>query len=163
MAWAMRADAGGEAAGRHRLDSRNQVGRVSHLNLPRARECRDQDQARVRLDRSISAIARAVAVLGARSAIIDGEAVVLDQTGKSRFADLQAALTRSGAEAAILYAFDLLFLDGADLRMKPLALRRAELKKLLKPQLAILLSDDFGGSGAAFFETACKHELEGIV
>lgn len=54
------------------------------------------------------AIAAALLKLNVRSAVIDGEAVVLDDMGRSNFSELQADLTRHGSERAILYAFDLL-------------------------------------------------------
>ena len=66
------------------------------------------------------AIARAAAALKVRSAVIDGEAVILDERGRSSFAELQADLDRHGSERAVLYAFDLLFLDGEALWKKPL-------------------------------------------
>ena len=65
------------------------------------------------------AIARALGALPIHSAVIDGEAVVLDEAGRSDFGALQAALGKMGrgsADQAVLYAFDLLFLDGHDLR-----------------------------------------------
>src|SRR3954468_12803843 len=67
-------------------------------------------------------IATALKKLPARSAILDGEAVVLDQRGVPSFGALQAALgSRKGpgdkaAHEAVLYAFDCLYLDGRDLR-----------------------------------------------
>ncbi|WP_158811382.1 RNA ligase family protein, partial [Beijerinckia sp. L45] len=109
------------------------------------------------------AIAAALPGLKARSAVIDGEAVVLDEEGRSNFAELQAALTKHGAEAAVMYAFDLLFLDGEDLRTKPLEERRALLAPLLKKSGTILMSEEFTGAGADLFRVACEHELEGIV
>lgn len=58
------------------------------------------------------AIARAA--LQVRSAVLDGEAVILDERGRSSFDELQADLDRHGSERAVLYAFDLLFLDGEE-------------------------------------------------
>jgi bifunctional non-homologous end joining protein LigD len=65
------------------------------------------------------AIARALAALPIHSAVIDGEAVGINEQGLSDFGALQAALGikgRGSADKAVLYAFDLLFLDGHDLR-----------------------------------------------
>ena len=70
------------------------------------------------------AIARAAAALKMRSTVLDGEAVILDERGRSSFAELQADLDRHGSERAVLYAFDLLFLDGEALWEKPLEERR---------------------------------------
>ena len=69
-------------------------------------------------------IARAAAALRVRSAVFDGEAA---SAGRSSFADLQADLDRHGLERAVLYAFDLLFLDGEPLWKKPLGERRLAL------------------------------------
>jgi bifunctional non-homologous end joining protein LigD len=109
------------------------------------------------------AIAAALLKLNVRSAVIDGEAVVLDDMGRSNLAELQAALTKHGAEEAVLYAFDLLFLDGEDLRAKPLADRREALGFLMRPASAVALSEEYAGSGDDLFRVACEHELEGIV
>ncbi|WP_158808517.1 non-homologous end-joining DNA ligase [Beijerinckia sp. L45] len=108
-------------------------------------------------------IAAALLKLNVRSAVIDGEAVVLDDMGRSNFSELQADLTRHGSEAAVMYAFDLLFLDGEDLRTKPLGDRREALGFLMRPSSAVMLSDEYTGSGADLFRVACEHELEGIV
>jgi bifunctional non-homologous end joining protein LigD len=74
-------------------------------------------------------IAHDVRYVGLDTAIIDGEAVVLDDRGASNFGALQKALGGRGgkrsAAGAILYAFDLLYLNGHDLRALPLFGRRA--------------------------------------
>ena len=109
------------------------------------------------------AIARAAAALKVRSAVIDGEAVILDDRGRSSFAELQADLDLHGSDRAVLYAFDLLFLDGEDLRKKPLEERRLALGGMIPKRSAILMSEEFGGAGADLFKIACENELEGIV
>ena len=58
------------------------------------------------------AIARAAAALKVRSAVLDGEAVILDERGRSSFAELRADIDRHGSQRAVLYAFNLLFLNG---------------------------------------------------
>jgi len=77
---------------------------------------------------------------------------------------LQAAL-RSRASRLIFYAFDLLHLDGRDLRERPLLERRAKLEQLLHSNAAspLQFSEEFIGDAAAFFRACAKHELEGIV
>jgi bifunctional non-homologous end joining protein LigD len=109
-------------------------------------------------------IAVAAAALPCHNAIIDGEAVVLDAKGRASFSALQADLA-AGGKAAMLYAFDCLFLDGRDLRKLPLTERREALEKLIgRPKSgAILFSEEFEGDGAEFFKLASAHELEGIV
>ena len=108
-------------------------------------------------------IAAGLTRLKIRSAVIDGEAVVLDDRGRSNFAELQADLTRHGSSRAVLYAFDLLFLDGEDLRAKPLEERRAALGGILPTGGAVILSEEFAGAGADLFRIADEHGLEGIV
>ena len=73
---------------------------------------------------------RAAAKLPCKSAIIDGEAIVQDGNGASDFEALSSAL-RQRPHSIILYAFDLLHLDGKDLRQQTLVERRASLKSLL--------------------------------
>ncbi|OAP45241.1 non-homologous end-joining DNA ligase [Sinorhizobium americanum] len=114
---------------------------------------------------SIAADARRLAV---KTAILDGEAVVLDDTGRSDFGMLQRALGRRPsaheAGAIVLYAFDILYLDGHDLRRLPLRERR----KLLEPIVggregAIRLSEEVQAEGAEVYRAACEHGLEGII
>jgi bifunctional non-homologous end joining protein LigD len=65
---------------------------------------------------------------------------------------------------AILYAFDLLQLDGADLRKEPIERRKVKLAKLLHPvQSGIVFNDHMEGSAMEIFEHACKLGYEGIV
>jgi bifunctional non-homologous end joining protein LigD len=68
-------------------------------------------------------IAEAAVALPGQNAIIDGEAVEFDARGRASFSALQADLAGGGG-AALLYAFDCLFLDGRDLRGLPLSERR---------------------------------------
>ena len=90
--------------------------------------------------------------------MIDGEAVILDERGRSSVAELQADLDRHGSERAVLYAFDLLFLDGEPLWKKPLEERRLALASVIPKRSAILLSEDHSGPGADLFRIACEHE-----
>jgi len=83
------------------------------------------------------AITTAMEKLPARDAVIDMEAVVLDQAGKSSFQALQAALGEGGKRDQIVaYAFDLLYLDGSDYAKKPLTERKETLAGLLKKSKA---------------------------
>jgi len=110
------------------------------------------------------AIATAAAGLPVRNAVIDGEAVVLDDRGRSRFGLLQAALKASGAHEAVVFVFDLLFFDGLDIRDWPLDTRRMVLEGLIAgaPD-AIRFSEELLAPGPRVFAIACEHELEGIV
>ena len=95
--------------------------------------------------------------------MLDGEAVILDDRGRSSFAELQADLDKHGSERAVFYAFDLLFLDGEALWTEPLYVRRLRLASIVPARSAILLSEDYTGDGAELFRIACEQELEGIV
>jgi len=70
--------------------------------------------------------------LKVKSAVIDGEVVMIDKDGVSDFFALHLALARKCAPNATLMAFDLLELDGEDLRPRPVEERRARLEKLLR-------------------------------
>lgn len=102
------------------------------------------------------------------SAILDGEAVMLDRSGKSDFSALQQALGgregKGSAEFATLFAFDILYLNGQDLRHLPLSQRREVLIDAIEGAYpGILLSEDVIADGEAFYTLACKLGLEGII
>jgi bifunctional non-homologous end joining protein LigD len=73
--------------------------------------------------------AAAVAALPARSCLIDGEAIVTDRNGLAVFDPIRG---HRPSEAAVLCAFDLLELDGEDLRREPIETRKSTLKSLLR-------------------------------
>jgi bifunctional non-homologous end joining protein LigD len=103
----------------------------------------------------------AVATLPARSCLIDGEAIVTDEAGLAVF-----ELIRSWRHdhAAVLCAFDLLELDGEDLRRLPVEVRKAGLAQLLrKPSPGIALNKHYVGHGDIVYQQACKLGCEGIV
>lgn len=103
--------------------------------------------------------ALALAGLDARQALIDGEIVALDAKGAPSFQALQ-----NGRGPFYYYAFDLLWLDGRDLRGRPLSERKAQLKRLLGAAGdPVRYSDHVEGRGPAFYEEACRLGLEGIV
>lgn len=96
------------------------------------------------------------------SALIDGEIVALDGEGKPSFSALQAAL-KQGQGDLVLFAFDLLSLDGEDLTR----LGNLERKELLRPLIpgagAILYADHVRGEGEKLFATMCDAGFEGVV
>lgn len=110
------------------------------------------------------AIERAARSLSTKAAIFDGELVALRADGVSDFQLLQGALSAEKERSLVYFVFDVLFLDGKDVRDKPLE----ERKKILKRALAgadekIRYSDHVVGEGPAFFQQACKLGLEGII
>lgn len=97
-------------------------------------------------------------------AIIDGEIVALDEKGRSHFQDLQNSLKGKDDEDLVFYGFDLLYLNGRDLRSLPLHERKTLLKTIFMGQEERLrYSEEVTSSGKDFFEISCQHELEGIV
>lgn len=103
------------------------------------------------------------AKLKVASALIDGEAVVLDATGRSNFQSLQNAL-KTSPDAIDYYAFDLLELDGEDLTALPLRARKAKLEKILpKTGTRIRYSDHIEGSGEKLLASFCSAGLEGVI
>ncbi len=106
-------------------------------------------------------IAAAVAALPVRSCLIDGEAVVCDEAGLAAF-DL-ISQHRRGA-SAVLCVFDLLQLDGRDLRRLPIEHRKRTLAKTVRgPHPGIVLNEHYEGDGETVFKHACKLGCEGIV
>jgi bifunctional non-homologous end joining protein LigD len=107
------------------------------------------------------AIAVTATKLRARSFTLDGEACVCGPDGVAVF---DALHRRGTVREAMLYAFDLLELDGDDLRALPLGDRKKRLARLLgKRRIGIVLSAHTTDDGATIFRQACKLGLEGIV
>ena len=108
-------------------------------------------------------VSDALAALDVKSAWIDGEVVVLLPDGRTSFQELQLALGAS-PESLKYYAFDLMYLDGYDLRAVPLIERKRALRAILPDASPILAySDHFTGDGQEFFELGCRRQLEGVV
>jgi len=109
-------------------------------------------------------IVRAAANLQCKSAIIDGEAIVQNGHGASDFDALQSAL-RKQPNSIIIFTFDLLHLDGKDLRQETLLERRDALKAPVGDDdgSRIQFSDEFDGDGATLFKACGELGLEGIV
>lgn len=103
------------------------------------------------------------------TAILDGEAVVLDEQGRPDFGLLQQSLGgRDGKQMssdAIFMAFDLLYFDGHDLRNSELSMRRHLLEDLVPAgeQGDIRLSEEIEADGEQLLASACQHGLEGII
>jgi bifunctional non-homologous end joining protein LigD len=103
--------------------------------------------------------------LSIRSAVIDGEAMIEGEGFVSDFWALHEAAMRRHAPDAFLYAFDLLHIDGEDLRPLPLAERQFRLERLLIPGPGgiDLAPHPDGDHGEAMLEHVCSLGLEGIV
>jgi bifunctional non-homologous end joining protein LigD len=103
----------------------------------------------------------AAALQGVRSFLIDGEAVACDGDGMPSFDRLRY---RRADGTVFLFAFDLLELNGDDLRREPIELRKRELAILLRnARLGLQLNEHIAEPGDVVFRHACKLGLEGIV
>jgi bifunctional non-homologous end joining protein LigD len=104
----------------------------------------------------------AIEALPIRSCVVDGEAIVCDDSGLAVF-DL---IRGHGSNArAILCAFDLLEVNGEDIRRQPIEERKRRLARLLRmPHEGIAANEHFGGAGAIVYKHACarlrRHRVE---
>jgi bifunctional non-homologous end joining protein LigD len=111
-------------------------------------------------------IARTAESLPVQSAILDGEAVVLDEKGASSFDQLQASFQGAANVHHTYFAFDLLHLNGHNLRELPLLQRKELLARLLSHAdagSALQFSQHFEANGAEVFAKACDLGAEGII
>jgi bifunctional non-homologous end joining protein LigD len=95
--------------------------------------------------------------------LLDGEVVALDEGGVSRFQRLQNALGTAAERHLVYYVFDVLYLAGNDVRALSLAQRKELLAGLIPTSGAIRFGGHVVGNGRAFFQSACRMGLEGIV
>jgi bifunctional non-homologous end joining protein LigD len=100
-------------------------------------------------------------LINAKSAIIDGEIVFPAADGTTDFSVLQNEL-KGTSNKIVMVAFDLMYLNGQDLRKLPLLERKAILQKLIA-KTAIQFSESFEIDGGEMFKHACKTGLEGVV
>jgi len=111
-------------------------------------------------------VVRAATSLPLENAILDGEIAVVLADGRTSFQRLQNILGGESSQSGALryFAFDLLFLDGADWMGRALVERKARLAELVSEGAdPIQFCDHVEGNGPRFYEAACKHGLEGIV
>jgi len=127
--------------------------------------------SRNRLDwtEKLPAIAGAILALDCRNCVLDGELVVFDERGRSRFDLLQQEFNRAQVRAVRYAVFDLLALNGDDLRTAPLLERKAALARLLEyarenPSTGPLAISSFlRGNGELAYKRACEAGLEGVI
>jgi bifunctional non-homologous end joining protein LigD len=114
----------------------------------------------------MKAVARELEKLSVASAVLDGEVVVVDAEGQSNFAKLQAAFDEGAAFPLSYFVFDLLHLNGHNLRPLPLTGRKEVLAKLLESlpgQEVVRYGQHIETEGAPILAEACKLGAEGIV
>lgn len=110
------------------------------------------------------AIASALSGLPVKDAILDGEVIVEGASNAADFSALQAALSEGRSDRFVFYLFDLLYLDGYDLRPAPLIGRKTLLRTLLAGAPAPLrYSEHFEEDGDVVLRHACRLSLEGII
>ena len=124
------------------------------------------------LTAQFSELGRLPQFVRAQRAILDGEIVALDDEGRPSFSLMQQRtgfhpgkhrLARREGVPVIYYAFDLLYLDGLDLRRVALEQRKQLLQERIKVGGVIQFSDHYAEKGLALFEAAKERGLEGIV
>jgi bifunctional non-homologous end joining protein LigD len=111
-------------------------------------------------------LAEAAAALPVETALIDGEVAVTEAGGVPSFTALQQALSGERPAPVVYYAFDLLHLNGHDLRDAALVDRKSALESLLEAAgmpAPFLFSEHFETEGGRVFAHACRFALEGVV
>ena len=135
-------------------------------------EVRLQGRSGLRCDRQYPELALIPHQIAARQAVVDGEIAVLDDKGVSRFHLIQPRIANSDPNTiahlvrstpVVYFAFDLLYLDGYDLRNVALSDRRKLLEAVVTPNEMLRISDVFPAAGEEMLEAAREHGLEGIV
>jgi bifunctional non-homologous end joining protein LigD len=148
------------------------AGWVHELKLDGYRIQARKDGARIQLltrtgldwTHRMRTIAQQVAAMSAETAVLDGEVVVLAEDGTTSFADLQAAFQEGEKKPLSYFAFDLLHLNGHNLRGLSLVERKEILASVLEGAGEyVRLSEHLESNGVAIFEGACKLGAEGIV
>ncbi len=118
--------------------------------------------------RRFGQVTAALGDVRAEEAILDGEVCVLDERGRADFQALQALVEKGKPARLSFLVFDLLWLDGEDLRRRPLLERKAKLAKIVPRRNAVLQYVDHfvprtDGDGVKFFVGACESGLEGTI
>ena len=111
-------------------------------------------------------VADAIAALPVEDAILDGELIALDSTGRSTFNAMQNALRVGTSRRLQLHLFDLPYINGFDLRRTPLVERKALLEQVLasaRRSAVLHFSDHVVGHGDRMFQQACEQGLEGTI
>jgi DNA primase len=114
---------------------------------------------------TFASITQALQLLAARDAVLDGEVVVLDERGAADPAKFQRDIAAGRTDRLVYFVFDLLHLDGFDLRSVPLIERKRLLAHVLSalPLRRIRLAEHVDANGPAVFERACEMRIAGIV
>ena len=135
-------------------------------------EVRLQSRSGIRCERQYPELAVIPHQMAAQRVVLDGEIAVLDEKGISQFHLIQPRISNTDPNAvahlarsspAVYFVFDLLYLDGYDLRHVELAKRRELLETVVTPGGVLRISEAFPGGGEELLEAAREAGLEGIV
>ena len=135
-------------------------------------EVRITSRSGLRCERQYPELAVVPHQIAGQTAILDGEIAVLDEKGVSRFHLIQPRISNSDPNSishlsrstpVVYFAFDLLYLEGYDLRAVPLAKRRELLETVVSPGGVLRISEVFPGAGEELLEAARGIGLEGVV
>jgi bifunctional non-homologous end joining protein LigD len=135
-------------------------------------EVRITSRSGLRCERQYPELAVVPHQIGGQTAILDGEIAVLDEKGVSRFHLIQPRISNADPNSishlsrttpVVYFAFDLLYLDGYDLRGVALSKRRELLHQVLTPGGVLRISEVFPGAGEELLEAARGIGLEGVV
>jgi len=135
-------------------------------------EVRLQSRSGIRCERQYPELAVMHHQIAAGQAVLDGEIAVLDDKGVSRFHLIQPRIANSDPNSVahlarstpvVYFVFDLLYLDGYDLRNVALSERRKLLEEVITPNQVLRISEAFPGAGEELLAAAREHGLEGIL
>jgi bifunctional non-homologous end joining protein LigD len=133
------------------------------LAFKAGKEVRLVSRNRISFNKNYPHLIESLKLLAAKNVVIDGEIAALDENGKSSFQLLQS-YGSAKRTPLVYYAFDLLFLDGADLRSRPLIERRKLLAKVLqKAPENIRFSQELQGNKEELLQVARQFQLEGLI
>ena len=126
-------------------------------------EVRIRDAAGHEVSAALPELAGLAVRVAARSAILDGELVVVDAAGRADAAELARRLAGEPGRAVAFLAFDLLHLDGRSLLSQPLIRRREALRRVLRPGDEVVAVPAIATEGIALFEAAVAQGIAGIL
>jgi bifunctional non-homologous end joining protein LigD len=135
-------------------------------------EVRLQSRSGIRCERQYPELAILPHQIAGQRTVLDGEIAVLDAKGVSRFHLIQPRIANSDPNTiahlvrstpVVYFVFDILYLDGCDLRNVALSERRKLLEEVVTPNGVLRISEAFPGAGDEMLEAAREHGLEGIL
>ena len=131
--------------------------------LPGTGDVRVVDAEGIDLSAALPELAGMAVRVAARSAILDGELVVVDGSGRADAAALEARLAGGTGRPAAFLAFDLLHLDGRSLLGQPLVKRREALRRVLRPGDEVVAVPAIATEGRALYDAAVAQGIAGIL